>query len=156
MLSVQSHLKNPKNFSLKCKALQWSLYRNTVSFSSTKYAAYAHKHTDSCVICTNYIKLQYVSLCYMQFSTYSKVHATSVSAYFLLILRRQETLLLGKEITRGSPPLRTAKLRARPGKLPTSGFQLRSKLVTFLLTPFFTSFLMGNQRIKRFAINSSF
>ena len=30
------------------------------------------------------------------------------------------TLLLGKEITLGSPPLRMAKLKARPGKLPTS------------------------------------
>lgn len=32
----------------------------------------------------------------------------------------QATLLLGKEMTRGSPPLRTAKLKARPGKFPTS------------------------------------
>lgn len=44
-----------------------------------------HMHINTLVIYTNYIKLQYVSLCYMWFSTYSKVHATSVSAYFLLL-----------------------------------------------------------------------
>lgn len=33
---------------------------------------------------------------------------------------RPGALLLGKEMTRGSPPLRMAKLNARPGKLPTS------------------------------------